>query len=103
MKTYIVTSRLGIEIHTGQVQLTKAQADKRPGKLAAVKDRPGVYQVVKPTMFKCGERFGYDGEVSKSMLQEIVDEETAKKQAEDAAKAAAAAKAVPSARPAAKK
>lgn len=83
MKTYIITGRQGISIHTGLVQLTKEQADKRPGKVAAVKDRPGVYEVKSPTMFKCGEKFGYDGVVSKVMMQEIVDEaEVKKKEAE---------------------
>ena len=88
MKKFVVINRTGISIHTGLVQLDEKQAARRSGKLAAVKDRPGVYEIKSPTMFKCGEKFGYDGAISKAMMTEIEDETAAEKRKQEEAKKA---------------
>jgi len=58
-----------LNVNSGQVALSKEQLAGRLHALRAVKvekNGAGTYQVQAPIQFKRGERFGFDGEVSKA-------------------------------------
>lgn len=90
----ITVDRPFVAVHSGVVELDAQQAATRRHALSAIevrKDGSGFYQVRQTIQFKRGERFGYDGEVSKSgdlrdaEAERIAIAEAAKKSAEAAA------------------
>lgn len=64
-----------ITLHSGRVKLTEDQANRRASCLSNDKKggKAGVYNIEKPIQFKLGEVFGYDGEIPKSMLDEVIE------------------------------
>lgn len=76
MNRYEVINPKGVTLHSGVLQLSKGQASARTYALSSLKD--DLYLIEKPVQFKCGEVFGYDGEVSKALLVEIEPVEKAK-------------------------
>lgn len=88
MDKYIVTERLAVIAH-GVLHLTEEQAKHRAGNLKKLGN--GHYEVTGAVQFKRGEEFGYEGDLPKSMAENL----TAKDAAEAAAKKAAAEAAKP--------
>lgn len=81
MNKYVVTNP--VTLRSGVVRLTKEQASKRAHALEpAGKD----YRIIGQIQFKTGEEFGYEGDLPKSMAENL----TTKEAAEAAAKKAAA-------------
>lgn len=66
---YEVLPPMGIRIVNGTLMLNEAQAKRRAKQLKKVGDN--LYEVIAPTMFKCGERIGWDGNPSKVLLQAL--------------------------------
>lgn len=87
MKRFVVTA-IKAQLFSGVLQLSKAQADARTYALKALGD--DLYLIGKPVEFKAGEEFGFDGEVSKALLQEMepVEVNEAKKATKAAGKKA---------------
>lgn len=56
-----------VELFTGKVGLTRAQADRRPGALKPLKKK-GWYEILRPVQFKAGERIRLAG-VPKGLRQ----------------------------------
>jgi len=80
----------------GKLALTEGQAIPRvEAGLLAPTTREGIYEVTGPVEFKCGETFGYDGDFSPVLLEDIAPLKVADQVEADAA---AAAKAVTDAR-----
>lgn len=82
MKTYTVISPTGVTINGGILLLTDLQAKARTASLVSLGD--GFCEIRQPVQFKCGEVFGYDGEVNKLLLldmEEVTAQEAAKKKA----------------------
>lgn len=88
MKTYIVTAPMGATLTSGILRLAKGQVRRRVTQVKALGN--DLYEIKTPTTFKCGEKFGYEGQPSKVLMTMIEDEEQAK--AEAAEKKAAEAK-----------
>ena len=59
-----------VNFHSGALSLSKDQYASRAHALEPTKT-PGEYLVLKPVQFKRGEEVGYDGEVSKALLQDL--------------------------------
>ncbi len=76
MVIYKVASK-PISVPSGQVKLSKQQADARKENLKRVEGEEDVYEIVNPLSFKQGEVFGYSEEISKGQEQflEKTDEE----------------------------
>lgn len=70
MNEYQVTAR-AVTIREGRVQMTDEQARRRRHHTRPVKGEAGIYEVISPFQFKHGETFGYDGEVSKSLMADV--------------------------------
>lgn len=97
MKRYQVTGR-HVALHSGTVELTRAQAEPRLGQLgghtlakahvkaSAKSDLRAAYTVVGEVHFKVGEVLGYDGDVPKAWGDVLIDLDVA-----EAAQATAAA------------
>jgi hypothetical protein len=70
-----VAAAAAITLASGRLELTAAQASSRKHSLKLVKETKsgGIYEIAFPVQFKAGEKFGYDGEVPKSMLDVFVD------------------------------
>ena len=66
-----------IKLHTGLLQLTPEQAKDRMHQLERVE--ADIYMikqpVATPVMFKVGEVIGYDGDIPKALLMNIVEAE----------------------------
>lgn len=90
MNQYIVTGKL-VTLHDGRVTLSADQAGSRSHNL----NRLGgdVYEIAKPIQMKHGERFGYDGEYSKSLMSELKTQEQIRAEAGAKAKEEKKAKA----------
>lgn len=58
-----------VALHHGRVELTKEQAAPRAYALKHLKG--DTYELTAETHFKRGEKFGYDGEVSRALLKEL--------------------------------
>lgn len=71
MKRYLAQSP--VTLHGGIVELTNEQASCRAHALVSLGE--GLYEICQTVQFKTGEVIGYDGEVNKSLLQQV--EETA--------------------------
>ena len=69
MQLYEVTAEKGVTLAAGNVRLDKKQAGAREYALNLVKagEEISEYEITKPTQFKRGEVFEYDGVVSKAM------------------------------------
>ena len=93
MKTYIAGSV--VRLHSGKVKITKKQHARRQRLLGEYK-KNGVYDVTSKIEFKAGEEFGYDGDIPKSMAEDLeelnartqADKEASVKEAEEKRKAA---------------
>lgn len=70
-KMKIFKTKAPVSIHSGKLRLTEKQALARASMVT--KERAGLYRVIKPMEFKAGEKFGYDGELPKS-LAALVEE-----------------------------
>lgn len=68
MKTY--KAMKVVTLAQGNVSLTEDQAKTRAHNIKGMGD--GVYQIVNPVQFKAGEKFGYDGEISKEQADDLV-------------------------------
>lgn len=68
MKHYEVNAPY-VNINSGFLALTPKQYERRKHNLEKVKD--GVYSVIKSVQFKRGEQFGYEGDINKSILQDV--------------------------------
>lgn len=68
MKTYIVTGVV-VTLHAGKVKLTSHQASLRLYALKKISD--DVYEITGATQFKKGEIFEWDGELPKSMADQV--------------------------------
>lgn len=73
MISYAVTAPMGVTIHGGRVKLTADQLRRRKHAVVPVKGAEGIYEVQKPIMFKNGEEFGYEGQISKGQATQLVD------------------------------
>lgn len=71
MKSVVAVA--AITLASGRLKLSDAQASSRKHSLKAIKADSGIYEIKFPVQFKAGERFGYDGEIPKSMLDVFVD------------------------------
>jgi len=83
MKTYIANSV--VRLHGGKVKLTKKQHARRQHLLGKYNSK-GVYEVTSKIELKAGEAFGYDGEIPKSMaedLEELTSRQAAEKEKSD--------------------
>ncbi len=101
MKRYQVTGR-HIPLHSGTVELTRAQAEPRLGQLgghtlakahvkaSAKSDLRAAYTVVGEVHFKVGEILGYDGDVPKAWGDVLIDLDAAEAAAMKAAEEEAA-------------
>jgi hypothetical protein len=71
MKKYVVEGRMA-EFFAGAVlMLSEDQSRSRIHALKPLKKK-GFYEVTAPVQFKRGEEIGFEGEVNKTLLQEIV-------------------------------
>lgn len=69
MTRYRVEAPMGAEIPAGMVlALSKDQAARRRASLKEIEGEPGLFEVVKPVMFKRGETIGVEGKISKRDL-----------------------------------
>lgn len=71
-----VVAAAAITLASGRLELTAAQATSRKHSLKKIKvnkEGDGLFEIQVPVQFKAGEKFGYDGEVPKSMLDVFVD------------------------------
>ena len=66
---YEVLPFMGIRIAQGTLMLSEAQVTRRAKQLKKVGDN--LFEVIAPTMFKCGERIGWDGAPSKLLRQAL--------------------------------
>lgn len=68
MKKYTV---IGIKtgVNSGIVRLSDSQASARSHALKVLKD--GLYEIILPVEFKKGEEFEWDGEINKTLLEEV--------------------------------
>jgi hypothetical protein len=82
MKTYSVTAPMGITLSSGKVKLTTEQVRRRVRHLKTISADDGIYEIIAPTSFKCGEKIGFDGDPGKSIMTMLadVDAPTAKPQ-----------------------
>lgn len=69
MKRFCVVGTKGVTLHSGVLQLSAEQASARAYALRSLGD--DLYLIEKPVQFKCGEEFGFDGEVTKVMLVDL--------------------------------
>lgn len=67
MKNYEVTSRM-VELSSGKLRLSAVQAAARAHLLTPLGG--DLYELRDKTQFKKGEKFGYDGQLSKALAQE---------------------------------
>lgn len=58
-----------VELFSGILELDKKQAAPRAHLLQDLGE--GLYEITGPVQFKAGEEFGYDGEVTKAMAQDL--------------------------------
>ena len=58
-----------INLHSGNVELDEDQARRRAHNIKEVEE--GIFNIINPIQFKIGEKFGYDGEVSKTLAQSL--------------------------------
>lgn len=83
MRRFQVVNSKGVTFHGGVMQLSKAQATSRAYALKSLGD--DLYLIDnKPVQFKCGEEFGFDGEITKAMLidlEPVIDPAQAAEQA----------------------
>ena len=70
MKKYKVIGRY-VKFMSGVLELSKEQYGAREHALTPVEGKEDLYQVLKPTGFKKGEEFGYDGKVNKALLKDL--------------------------------
>lgn len=68
MKNYEVTGR-SVNVHTGTLRLSPDQAQRRLYALEPL--GKGIFRLKKPTMFKHGEVFGFDGDLPKAQAREV--------------------------------
>lgn len=68
MKRYTVISG-PITIFSGILEMDERQASARSYAVTPLGE--GLFEVVSPVQFKNGEEFGYDGDVNKSLLQQL--------------------------------
>lgn len=68
MRQFQVTA-VSVTIHTGVIELNIHQAQSRKHLLKLVNGN--VYDVLAPVQFKCGEMFGYAGDINKALMAEI--------------------------------
>lgn len=80
MKKYMVSGPYA-RFMSGVLRLTEEQYRSREHALDPLGD--GRYRITAPTGFKRGEVLGFDGEVNKDLLQDIVEEKQVKKTQED--------------------
>lgn len=86
---YTVSAR-SLQIHTGVLVLTAAQAGPRMHNLKDLgRSR---YEVLRPVEFKLGEQIGYEGELPKTLALMLDDEARVQQKANAQHKAAAAKK-----------
>lgn len=92
MNRYIVTDRVAV-ISNGVLHLTDEQVKHRERHLKKL--GKGRYEVTGAVQFKCGEEIGYEGDLPKSMADNLTEknaaEAAAKKAAAEAEKTAAKA------------
>lgn len=67
-----------VELHAGILELTKEQAAARKHSLQDLGE--GLYEITGPVQFKAGEGFGYDGELTKAMAQDLKSTSAKKKE-----------------------
>lgn len=72
MKNYEVTGR-SVSVHTGTLRLTPEQAQRRHHALEDL--GKGLYLLTKPTMFKKGDVFGFDGDLPKAAVKDVTTTE----------------------------
>lgn len=70
MKNYVVVIGAPI-LRSGTLRLTESQYINRSYCLKKLGD--DLYEIVHPVQFKTGEKIGYDGPVSKSVHNELVE------------------------------
>lgn len=73
MKTYSVTAPMGIILSSGKVKLTPEQVRRRTRQLKAIAAADGIYEIIAPTSFKCGEKIAFDGDPGKSLMTMLAD------------------------------
>jgi hypothetical protein len=76
MKRYKAVNR--VELHAGILELTKKQSLPRAHCLQDLGE--GFFEITGKVEFKVGEEFGYDGEVTKAMAQDLTAAEAEKKE-----------------------
>jgi hypothetical protein len=57
--------------NAGVLELSEEQYQARAHLLEPIKDRPGFYNILKPTGFKRGEVLGFSGEVNKALAKDL--------------------------------
>lgn len=89
MDRYIVTEP--VTLHAGVVSLKPEQVEHRERNLKKLTLRPNCYEIIRPVQFKRGEEIGYEGDMPRSMADNLTEkakfEAEAKKHAEADAKA----------------
>lgn len=66
-----------IDLFSGILELTRKQAEPRAHQLQDLGE--GLYEITGHVQFKAGEKFGYDGEVTKAMAQHLEAQSVKKK------------------------
>lgn len=89
MKNYIANAV--VRLHGGSVKLNKDQHKRRAHLLGEFK-KNGVYELVSTIELKSGEEFGYDGDIPKSMADDIEELNARTKSEKTAAQKEAAIK-----------
>lgn len=62
-----------VVLFEGILKLTQKQANARAHQLEVVDAKAGLFRLRGETHFKRGERFGFDGELSKRLVSELED------------------------------
>ena len=67
-----------VQLTSGLLALSNAQAGARRHLLEPVNDEPGVYLIMDTNTFKAGEVFGYEGPIPKALAKQLADAESGK-------------------------
>lgn len=74
MKVHKVIGR-SVTLNAGKVGLTEQQAKSRAACIRKAGREDGVYEIIKPVEFKCGEVFEFDGDVPKHAAADLSGDE----------------------------
>ena len=100
MKNFVVIAAVA-NLHTGIVKLTERQAKDRGHLVELVEGKKDLYNIIETITFKKGETFSCNGDINKSLLEEVgevvdvkakkAETDKAKKKAKESADALAVA------------